>query len=231
VKSPVRVGKVNLLIHARHVTKRVLKKLDIHFGCDMNACHQVFFSVLLPRGGKMRRPKLLIGLLLIVALPTSAQNFPKVEASAGYMYLRFNPTAGASANCNGGYGSVAVNLNTWFGVAGNVDACKTNRPAPATNGTATTFLFGPKFAYRKCCRLTPFGQLLVGGIHGTSGFPGLAAPTNAFSLAAGGGLDVKPWKRCFFAIRVAEVDYLLTRFNASNQNNFQFKAGIVFRRW
>jgi hypothetical protein len=176
----------------------------------------------------MRRSELLAGLFLAFSLPASAQNFPKVEASAGYMYLRFNPSVGASANCNGGYGSVGVNFNTWFGVVGNIDACKTNRPAPATNGTATTYLFGPKFAYRKCCRVTPFGQVLFGGIHGTSGFP---ASTNAFSLAAGGGLDVKPWKSCFFAIRVAEVDYLLTRFNGSTQNNFQFKAGIVLRWW
>jgi outer membrane immunogenic protein len=179
----------------------------------------------------MRRTALLVGLLLAASLPASGQNFPKVEASAGYMYLRFNPTAGAAANCNGGYGSVAVNFNTWFGIAGNVDACKTNRSAPATNGTATTFLIGPKFAYRKCCRVTPFGQVLLGGIHATSGFPGLATSTSAFSLAAGGGLDVKPWKNCLFAIRVAEVDYLLTRFNGSTQNNFQFKAGIVLRWW
>lgn len=179
----------------------------------------------------MRRSRLLIGLLIVVAPPASAQNFPKVEGSAGYTYLRFNPSTGSSANCNGGYGSIAANFNGWFGVVGDVDACKTSRPAPGTNGTATTFLFGPKFAYRKCCRVTPFGQLLVGGIHGTAGFPGLTASTNAFSLAAGGGIDVRPWRSCFFAIRVAEVNYLLTRFNGSNQNNFQFKVGIVFRRW
>jgi outer membrane immunogenic protein len=179
----------------------------------------------------MRLFKLLIGLLLTISLPACAQNFPKVEASTGYMYLRFNPTTGAAANCNGGYGSAGVNFNRWFGVVGNVDVCKTNGPAPGTNGTASTFLFGPKFAYRKCCRFTPFGQLLLGGVHGTSGFPGLTASTNAFSLAAGGGVDFKPTRNCFFAIRVAEVDYLLTRFNGSNQNNFQFKAGIVFRWW
>lgn len=179
----------------------------------------------------MRRSVLLTGFLLAIPLPVSAQNFPKVEASAGYMYLRFNPSAGPSVNCSGGYGSIALNFKAWIGVVGNVDACKTNRPAPATNGTATTYLFGPKFAYRRCCRVTPFGQVLIGGIHGASGFPGLAASTNAFSLAAGGGLDVKPWKRCFFAIRIAEVDYLLTRFNGSTQNNFQFKAGIVLRWW
>jgi outer membrane immunogenic protein len=177
----------------------------------------------------MRRFELLVGLLLVAFLPASAQNFPKVEASAGYMYLRFNPSAGSAVNCNGGYGSIAWNFSDWFGVVGNVDACKASGTAPGANSTATTFLVGPKFAYRKCCRITPFGQVLIGGIHSTAGFPTLTAPTNAFSLAAGGGIDVKPWRSCFVAIRVAEVNYLLTHFNGSNQNNFQFKVGIVFR--
>jgi outer membrane immunogenic protein len=179
----------------------------------------------------MRMPELLIGLLCGLSASAFAQNYPKIEASAGYMYSRIDPSIGSPANCSGGYGSVGANFNSWFGVVADVDTCKTNRPAPNTNGTATTFLFGPKFAYRKCCRVTPFGQLLVGGVHGSAGLPGLATSTNAFSLAVGGGVDVKPWRSCLFAIRVAEVDYLLTRFNGSSQNNFQFKAGIVLRWW
>jgi hypothetical protein len=121
-----------------------------------------------------------------------------------------------------------VNFTHWFGLAGDVDACGAS--SGGTNGTATTFLFGPRFAYRKCCRITPFGHVLLGGIHGTAGFPGLTTGTSAFALAAGGGIDVKPWHNCFFAIRVAELDYLLTRFNGT-QNNFQFKTGIVLRWW
>jgi hypothetical protein len=177
----------------------------------------------------MPRCNVLAGLLLAVSLPVSAQNFPKVEASAGYMFLHFKDSAGASANCNGGYGSVALNFNSWLGAVGDVDACKASAAAPGTSGVATTFLVGPKFAYRKCCRITPFAQLLAGGVHGSVGFPGLASSTNAFALAAGGGIDVKPWRRCLFAIRVVEVDYLLTRFNGSSQNNLQVKTGIVFR--
>jgi hypothetical protein len=109
----------------------------------------------------MRRYKLALGLLLALSLPATTQDFPKVEASTGYMYMRFNPSAGPTANCNGGYGSITANFNDWFGLAGNVDACATNRTSPASNGTAVTFLFGPKFAYRKCCRVTPFGQVLI----------------------------------------------------------------------
>jgi hypothetical protein len=176
----------------------------------------------------MRRPELFIGLLLTASIPVWAQSYPKVEASAGYMFLHFNPSVGNSANCNGGYGSVAGNFNSWFGIVGDVDSCRVGGTA---SSSATTFLFGPKFAYRKCCRVTPFAQLLPGGIHGGSGFAGLPASATAFSLAAGGGVDVRPFRSCLFAIRVAEVDYLLTRFNGSNQNNFQFKTGIVLQWW
>ena len=179
----------------------------------------------------MRVPQVLIGLFCALSASASAQNYPKIEASAGYMYLRFSPSAGSPVGCSGGYGSLGANFNRWFGVVADVDACRTNRPTPNSNGTATTFMLGPKFAYRKCCRLTPFGQVLVGGAHGSAGFPGLATSQNAFSLAAGGGVDFKPWSNCLFAIRVAEVDYLLTRFHGSSQNNVQFKAGIVLRWW
>lgn len=179
----------------------------------------------------MRIRELSIGLFLAMSISALAQNYPRFEASLGYKYLRFNPSTGSSANCSGGYGSVGANFRSWFGVVTDVGACTTNRPAPSTNGTATSFMFGPKFAYRKCCRITPFGQLLVGGIHGTAGFPGLTTSANAFSLAAGGGFDVKPWRSCFLAFRVADVDYQLTRFNGSNQSNFQFETGIVFRWW
>lgn len=179
----------------------------------------------------MRTAKLLVGLLFAFSASAWAQTYPKIEVSAGYVYLRFNPSIGPSANCSGGYGSVGVNFNDWFGVVGDVDGCKTTGPAPNTNGSATTFLFGPKFAYRKCCLLTPFGQVLVGGAHGSAGFPGLTNSATSFAFAAGGGVDYKPWHSCLFAIRVVEVDYLLTRFNGANQNNFQFKTGIVLRWW
>lgn len=179
----------------------------------------------------MRTSKLVI--LVLCALSTSAwaQTYPKIEASAGYAYLRFHPSTGSAANCSGGYGSIEANLNSWFGVIGDVDVCRTNRATPASNGTSSTFLLGSKFDYRRCCRVTPYGQLLVGGMHGTAGFPGLATSATAFSLAAGGGLEVKPWRSCLFAIKVAEANYLLTRFNGTNQNNFQFKTGIVFQWW
>ena len=51
-------------------------------------------------------------------------------------------------------------------------------------------------------------------------------------MAVGGGLDVNVSKNV--AIRVAEVDYMLTRYtnpitSTNNQNNFRYLGGVVFR--
>jgi hypothetical protein len=90
-------------------------------------------------------------------------------------------------------------------------------------------MVGPQFAYRKCCRVIPFANAQLGGVHVTPGFPFVAGAANAFALKAGGGIDISI--TCRVAIRVIEADYLLTRLNSTSQNNFRLSAGIVLRRW
>lgn len=53
-----------------------------------------------------------------------------------------------------------------------------------------------------------------------------------FAMAAGGGLDLP--LNSMFAIRLGEVDYILTRFQnpvtgSNNQNNFRILGGIQVR--
>jgi hypothetical protein len=172
----------------------------------------------------MRHFAVLCILLPLACLAVPAQNFPRLEASAGYSYTRFHPAAGVATNCNGGYGSFTGNFTNWLGVTGNVDVCKVS-----SGSTAATYMFGPSFAYRKCCRVTPFANALLGGVHVTPGFPSVAGAADAFAFKAGGGIDISI--SCLVAIRVIEADYLLTRLNRTNQNNFRLSAGIVLRRW
>ena len=59
----------------------------------------------------------------------------------------------------------------------------------------------------------------------------ISASNNGFAMAFGGGLDIKAGKNVAF--RVAEVDYLLTRYEykaigINNQSNFRYQAGVVF---
>jgi hypothetical protein len=166
----------------------------------------------------------LCALLPLACSTALAQNFPKVEASAGYSYTRFHPASGVAANCNGGYGSFTGNFTNWLGVTGGVDVCRVS-----SGSNAATYMIGPKFAYRKCCRVTPFANALLGGVHVTPGFPSVAGAANAFAFKAGGGVDISI--TCLVAIRVIEADYLLTRLNSNNQGNFRLNVGIVLRRW
>ena len=106
-----------------------------------------------------------------------------------------------------------------------------------------TYQFGPvvRVPWRS---VTLFGETLFGGSN-TSGYGNLEKAIDAgggtltissaqhpFSMAVGGGLDVNVSRNV--AIRVAEVDYFLTRYTnpitlSNNQNNFRYLGGVVFR--
>ena len=106
-----------------------------------------------------------------------------------------------------------------------------------------TYLFGPvvRIPMKK---VTVFGETLFGGSN-TNGYGNLERAIDAgggtlsvsgnqhpFSMAVGGGLDVNVSDNV--AIRVAELDYFLTRYtnpitSTNNQNNFRYLIGIVYQ--
>ena len=113
----------------------------------------------------------------------------------------------------------------------------------SASGDMFTYQFGPvvRIPWRS---VTLFGETLFGGSN-TNGYGNLEKRIDAgggtlmisgtqhpFSMAVGGGLDVNVSKTV--AIRVAELDYFLTRYtnpitSTNNQNNFRYLAGVVFR--
>jgi outer membrane immunogenic protein len=191
----------------------------------------------------MRRTHILLGILVagIFALAPSAhaQDAPKWEIFGGYTYMRANiVVSGTQFNMNGGSGSVAYNLNNWFGLVGDFGITHSG-----TTGTQPfslniyTYEFGPRVSWRNHTKLTPYGQVLIGGGHanGTlytsslgSGLAPLGA-SNDFNFTAGGGVD---WKiNHGFSVRLAQAEYLHTQFpNAhdNSQSNFRLSTGVVF---
>jgi len=181
---------------------------------------------------------------------------PRVELFVGYSYLRAVPTL-ADGNrlvwLNGGSTSVALNLNRYIGIVGDFGgfndtrlrlggASGTPSTEPDSGGTAYSYLFGPRLSFRHHDRITPFAQVLFGGIHASdvplsSGCSGagctLLPAENSFALTAGGGLDIRV--RRHLAIRLIQAEYLMTRFDNLNtgstasQNDMRLSSGIVFR--
>jgi Outer membrane protein beta-barrel domain len=193
----------------------------------------------------MRRTHILLAIFLaaVFALGSApsahAQDAPKWEIFGGYTYMRANiVVSGNQFNMNGGSGSVAYNLTNWFGLVGDFGITHSG-----TTGTQPfslnvyTYEFGPRVSWRNHTKLTPYGQVLIGGGHAngtlyTSSLgSGLAplGPSNDFNFTAGGGVD---WKiNHGFSIRLAQAEYLHTQFaNAHNnsQSNFRLSTGVVF---
>jgi outer membrane protein OmpA-like peptidoglycan-associated protein/opacity protein-like surface antigen len=181
---------------------------------------------------------------------------PKIEWFLGYSFWRAVPTSSSNrmGYLHGGSTSVAYNVNRYLGLVADFAGFDNSRVTLFTptqsetfdsNGTAYTYLFGPRLSYRKYERFTPFAQALFGGTHASSvkisGCSGDASCTplgsdNAFASMFGAGLDIKLTHR--IALRLIEGDFLLTHFHdpfsASSdgrgwQKNVRVSSGIVFR--
>jgi len=192
----------------------------------------------------MKRWALLCGVMLLSAVAASAQDMPKAEVFGGYSYLHVSDQ-GATANFNGGSGSLSYDPNSWLGIVGDFGGYHWSDSGVDAN--VITYLFGPKIAFRSG-KITPFVQALFGGAHlsgsGSGGSGGTdvrvrpeatfggsgSASENAFAMALGGGLD---WNATpHIGVRLIQAEYLLTKFNdgANNrQNNVRVSAGVVFR--
>lgn len=199
----------------------------------------------------MRKLVWVCGLFLSLAVPAMAQDeTPRFEAAGGYSYVRANVTAtpagGTSQsqgfNANGGSGSVAVNLNRWFGAVADLGGYTGNQNI-TINGTPTnlsgnvfSYLFGPRISARHS-RWTPFAQALFGGAHGSGtakqGTASASKSKNVFAFTIGGGLDASVSKH--FAIRLIQAEYFYTNFTSPassgltipHQNNARLTFGVV----
>ncbi|HEY6347906.1 MAG TPA: outer membrane beta-barrel protein [Candidatus Angelobacter sp.] len=175
----------------------------------------------------MRKLSWIFVLFLVLSISAAAQDYPKAEVFGGYSYVHTS-VLGTGFNFNGASGSIAFNPKDWFGIVADFGGYHNGDFGVSTN--VITYLFGPKFAYRKNARVTPYFQTLFGGAHVGASFSGLSGSDSAFAMAIGGGIDAKIHPHV--AIRVIQAEYLLTKFNdGSNnrQNNARISAGIVFR--
>jgi opacity protein-like surface antigen/outer membrane protein OmpA-like peptidoglycan-associated protein len=178
---------------------------------------------------------------------------PRVELFAGYSYLRAVPTQTDNRLMwmNGGSASIAFNMNRYLGLVADFGAYTNSKmqftgaytstvDVDNSNVAALSYLFGPRLSYRKFDRITPFAQVLFGGVHANKvvlkdcTFSCTLLPSEStFALTAGGGLDFRVHHH--IAIRIIQAEYLMTRFSSyttgstGTQNDIRLSSGIVFR--
>jgi outer membrane protein OmpA-like peptidoglycan-associated protein len=171
----------------------------------------------------------------------SAPQFKLLDAtrwdlSIGYNNIRANAPPGQCQcfDLNGGFVAGSFHINDWLRIAGEFSGSHSGNISSLGQGlTLTTFTGGPQVSHR-FGRLTPYGEALVGGAHGSdSYFPSLNSASqsaSSFEFSAGGGLDLRLNTR--FSIRALDVQYLRTSFpNGVNneQNHLMMGAGLVIK--
>ena len=174
------------------------------------------------------------GTLLVCSPASRCQDMPKSEATVSYSYMRgYAADNGGTYSMGGASTSFAINLKPWLGLVQDYGGYSFTGLGYGLGSTMYTYLYGPRLSLRRSeRRWTPFGQVLLGASHISVKGSGFTAAENTFAVAAGGGVDFAFSRH--FSVRVAQVEYLRTRFDSVNgtpvtQNNFRFSAGLVVR--
>jgi opacity protein-like surface antigen len=176
-------------------------------------------------------PGILFLFLLTVSTGFAQPEYPIVEVFGGYSYLRANPEG---FNLNGWNASVAGNITRWFGIEGDFSGHYGHHHFGSISGVDIdhyTIMGGPRLAYR-AGSITPFAHFLIGAARaGTKTIEFGSTSDWAIATVIGGGVDINLSKSV--AVRAAQADYLMTRFDTGHhderQNNFRFSAGIILK--
>ena len=173
------------------------------------------------------------------------EEHPGGELFLGYSYVRWvsNPATLPGGTTRqetidmipGGVASITGNFNRWFGLTADFGGYGVHG-LNHVDGQLYTYLFGPKFALRKG-KFVLFADALGGGSRLNNSVNGVVNSVffnsnfhrNSAAAAGGGGVD---WGGRHIAVRLAEIEYLLTTFSDNHndrQNNLRVSGGIVFR--
>jgi hypothetical protein len=159
-------------------------------------------------------------LLFLLPLPAMAQNTPEAEVFGGYStYLSVSQTM------RGWNTSASANFNGFLGIKGDFSGFYKSE-----NGLRLrlhTLMVGPQLSYRRNRSTVPFVHALFGVAHAIAGFQDLDYSRSSFAMSFGGGMD---WVvRKSVAIRVIQVDVMVTYLGENASTDGRVSAGIVFR--
>ena len=174
---------------------------------------------------------------------------PTFELTAHYDFFHNSPKDSQSGSCHGGGVTGALALNGWASVVADVSGCQMSSSDPNLSGDSLTYLFGPRFTYRKGDRWSFYANILLGGQKLTQErmFPeripagdlaewnrldawvrhaqiAEVSEANGFAVSAGGGLDLSINRA--LAIRIGNIDHLWT--SVGDFNNISYARGLRF---
>jgi hypothetical protein len=160
-------------------------------------------------------------LLLGFCAVSVAQDVPQFEVFGGWSVVIPEEIVPQDV-LNGWDASVVINANKLGGV--EIDA---NGIYSGDEGSPKihSFLFGPHIAIRKYEKFTPYVHALFGGTH--VGYDDSIMNENGFSMAFGGGVDVKINKT--FSIRPVQADFMTVRISGDFYNFARLSAGVVIK--
>ena len=162
-------------------------------------------------------------LVFLISALAMSQELPKAEVFGGYSW--------SGGNFHGWNATLTGNINKRFGIVADFSGhYGSELGLVRVDQHAHSFLFGPRVSFRGK-RLTPF----VYGLCGATRFAEsavisgqrLSAVSNGFSLAIGGGLDVKVNDR--LAIRAFQLDYFRPIVNDEPNNRGRLAFGVILR--
>jgi len=181
--------------------------------------------------------------LLLASGTLLAQDYPRLELSAGYSYGTVDTQGyGTSNNAQGWSGSIAANMKKWVGLEAEVSSrfqtfdFTLSNTALQVSSRYYSFLGGPRFAYR-AGKVTPFVHALVGLDRSLDYGATVVDPVtnasvtpyvNGIAAVPGGGFDYVVNRHV--ALRT-QADYFFTRqptFATSTASNFRVMAAVVF---
>jgi outer membrane immunogenic protein len=169
--------------------------------------------------------------------PTISKSHP-IALSVNYTAMIGNAPPG-TCGCfllNGGSSEELFHL--WKNVAAvaQVTGSRTDSVPRSQQGLSLiTYMAGPRYSFLVAKRLTIYGQVVVGGMHGfDSYFPRSDAQStgaaNSLAFAPGGGVEIGV--RDWLSVRAVEAEFLVTHLpNDANdhQHNLRISSGVVFR--
>jgi len=175
----------------------------------------------------LRKTLFVVCFVLCCGLLAVAQDYKKAEVFGGYQWTSVDFGSGIDRqNFNGWNAALTGYFNKNFGIT--ADFSGAYKTESGVSVKSYTYMFGPTLR-APMDKATPFAHALFGGAHDSadaSGFGGLGGDSS-FAYAFGGGFDYDLSPNV--AVRVAQFDFLGTRFGGETQKNFRYSGGIVFK--